>query len=359
MEFIGKSLISIDWLSIYVSTVGIHKPSVGSIRAMDYGTQVYKFTEYYQIDGKDIAVLTYQPRSSKLVQDTGIIKILNEYLYTEDIYTLCQNIMQDWGLVPLSVSRLDVCADFHRFQDYPDMNCFFEDFLTTKIWHMGKCKYKVIGEKARKLQDDQFVIQGVQSSRHTYQYLRFGGNTSDVSAYLYNKTKEFEEVKTKNYIVSMWEKNGLDTTKTVWRLEFSLKGNAVKIIDEVTGEVYFDKLKIIKDLNLVHRLYVTLYQRYWDFRINDGQVRKDRMKRCNLLRLNDMPFRLSKFYLASDSTIGDKRLISQMERVYQELRHADTGKAAIVNWAKHNLIEWKKLEVWATCKGYMQGDWPQ
>lgn len=353
MEYIGKSLISVDWLSIYVSTLGKKTPNIGSIRAMDYGTQVYQFTEYYQINEKDVAVLTYAPRSSALVHDTGIIKVLNEYLYTEDIYTLVNNILEDWGLVALSVSRLDICADFHRFVDYAVMDDFFEDFLSCKIWRIGKGKFKVIGKERRRLQDDTFAVQGVQSARHSFQYIRFGGNTSDISAYLYNKSLEFKEVKEKNYIKEMWRQNGLDDDKDVWRLEFSLKGNAVKIIDEVTGEVYFDKLEIVKDDNLIRRLYATLYGRYFDFRVNDGQQRKDRMKKCNLLKLNDMPFKLSKFVLSPDTTIGDKRLITSMERVYNELRHANEEYAAIINWAKHDIIRYKNLEMWAQKKGYM------
>lgn len=351
MQYIGKSLISVDWLSVYVSTIGKREPAVGSLRVMDYGTQVYQFTEYYQVDGKDVAVLTYAPRSAALVKDTGIIKILNEYLYTEDIYTLVNNILADWGLVALSVSRLDVCADFHRFVDYPEMDKFFDDFLTCSIWRIGKGKFKVIGKERRRLQDDTFSVQGVQSAKHSFQYLRFGGNTSDISAYLYNKSLEFKEVKEKNYIKTMWRKNQVDENTDVWRLEFSMKGNAVKIIDEVTGEVYFDKLAIIKEPALIRRLYATLYSRYFDFRVNDGQVRKDRMKKCNLLKLNDMPFKLSKFVLSPNATIGDKRLLSSMERVYNELRHANEEQAAILHWATSIVANYKDLSVWAMKKG--------
>lgn len=351
MQYIGKSLISVDWLSVYVSTIGKREPVVGSLRVMDYGTQVYQFTEYYQVDGKDVAVLTYAPRSAALVKDTGIIKILNEYLYTEDIYTLINNILADWGLVALSVSRLDICADFHQFVDFPCMDEFFEAFLSCKIWHIGKSKFKVIGKEKRRLQDDNFVVQGVQSARHSFQYLRFGGNTSDVSAYLYNKSKEFEEVKEKNYIKAMWRQNNMDMDKDVWRLEFSLKGNAIKILDEVTGEVFFDKLQIIKEPLLIHRLYATLYHRYWCFRYNDGQVRKDRMGNCRLLILNDMPLTLKKFVLSPNATIGDKRMLSSMEKVYNELRHANEEQAAILHWATSIVANYKDLSVWAMKKG--------
>jgi len=351
MQYIGKSLISVDWLSVYVSCVGKRAPLRGTVRVLDYGTQVYQFTEYYQLNDKDVACLTWQPRSNALVKDTGVIKLLNEYLYTTNIYDTITAIFEDWGLVPLSVSRLDICADFHRFVDYPDMDDFFDDFLTCAIWRIGKGKFKVIGKERRRLQDDTFSVQGVQSAKHSFQYLRFGGNTSDVAAYLYNKSLEFREVKEKNYIKEMWRVNDMDMDTDVWRLEFSLKGNAIKIIDEATGEVYFDKLQIIKEPILLHRLYVTLYRRYWDFRINDGQVRKDRMKSCKLLQLNDMPLKLSKFVLSPNATIGDKRLLSSMERVYNELRHANEEDAAIVHWAISNIAYFKNLSVWAAKKG--------
>ena len=352
MQYIGQSLISVDWLSIYVSTVAKRQPKHGSVRVMEYGTQVYQFTEYYQRDGKDVAILTYAPRSSALVKDTGIIKVLNEFLYTRNIYELVMSICEDWGLTPLSVSRLDICADFNRFVAYEDMNAFFEDFLSCRIWHIGKCKYKVIGKEARRLQDDTFAVQGVQSSRHSFQYLRFGGNTSDVSAYLYNKSLEFKEVKQKNYISEMWAKNGLDEQSDVWRLEFSLKGNAIKILDDVTGEAFFDKLLIVKEPLLIRRLFAALYNRYWDFRVNDGQVRKDRMKRCNLLKINDIPFKLEKFVMCPNATIGDKRLLSSMERVYSEIRHASEEDAAIIHWASSLIAKHKKLTIYAQRKGF-------
>lgn len=351
MKYIGKSLISVDWLSIYVSCVGKHAPSRGTVRVLDYGTQVYQFTEFYQLNEKDVACLTWQPRSCALVKDTGVIKLLNEYLYTTNIYDTITAMLEDWGLIPLSVSRLDICADFHRFFDYPDMDDFFKSFLNCEIWRIGKGKFKVIGKERRKLQDDTFAVQGVQSAAHAYQYLRFGGNTSDIAAYLYNKSLEFREVKEKNYIKEMWRRNDMDIDTDVWRLEFSLKGNAIKIIDDVTGEIYFDKLKIIKDPILLHRLYTTLYHRYWDFRINDGQVRKDRMKKCKLLQLNDMPLKLSKFVMSPNATIGDKRLLASMERVYNELRHANEEDAAVVHWAISNIAYFKNLSVWAAKKG--------
>lgn len=350
MKYIGKSLISVDWLSIYVSCLGKKTPQVGAVRAMDYGTQVYQFTEYYQLNGVDVACLTWQPRSAALKGDTGIIKILNEYLYIDNLYEFTMGILEDWGLLPLSVSRLDICADFNRFWDYSDMNEFFHDFLNCKIWKIGKAKYKVIGKERRKLQDDSFSMHGLQAAKHSFQYLRFGGNTSDVAAYLYNKTLEFKEVKQKNYILQMWEANNMDTDCDVWRLEFSIKGNALKIIDETTGDQTLDKLLIIKEEKLLHRLFAGLFKKYWDFRVNDGQVRKDRMKHCNLLKLNDMPLKIKRIYQAPQTTIGDKRLVASMERVYNELRQAGREDYAIVHWAIDRVVDYKRLRGWHDIK---------
>ena len=120
---------------------------------------------------------------------------------------------------------------------------------------------------------DFFKMIGLQSSRHTYQYLRFGSKVSKVSAYLYNKTQEFRDVKRKNYIAEAWAANDIDEAAEVWRLEFSLKGDGIKFVNQKTGEWQTKNLEMVLDPTQRTQLYNALYLKYWDFRVNDGQVR--------------------------------------------------------------------------------------
>lgn len=53
------------------------------------------------------------------------------------------------------------------------------------------------------------------------------GLGGDISARLYNKTIEIEK-SCKDYLKAVWEKNGWDKTRDVWRLEFQLKRIVLK-----------------------------------------------------------------------------------------------------------------------------------
>lgn len=346
MEYNGKCLISVDWLSIYVSTAGKRQPKNGAVEVLEYGTQVYKYTENYMKNGNIVAILTHSPRSSALKADTGIIKFHNSVLYTANLYNIVTDVLQDWGLLPLSVSRLDICADFHTFNGYTKMQAFFSDFLNTKIWKIGKAKYKIIGTKEYAQDKELFAMQGVQAAKHSFQYLRFGGNTSDVAAYLYNKSQEFRDVKCKNYICDMWERNRLNQNTDVWRLEFSLKGNAIKFVNQRDGVIVEDKLQFLKCGIELQRIFATLYKKYWDFRVNDGQVRKDRMQRLNLLSVRDTPYKAVKYSLCDTSGIADKRLITSMERVYNELRNKNMEQESLLKYAINYLVDAKCLNAW-------------
>ena len=53
--------------------------------------------------------------------------------------------------------------------------------------------------------------------------MKFGSPTSNISYYLYNKSKELREVKNKPWIIDTWALNNLNNDKDIWRLEFSIK----------------------------------------------------------------------------------------------------------------------------------------
>ena len=161
---------------------------------------------------------------------------------------------------------------------------------------------------------------GKQSAKHNFQYLRFGSNLSDVSAYLYNKTQEFIDVKRKNYIEENWKQHGIDPSKTVWRLEFSLKGNGIKFLDQTSGEIKQKSLDMV--LNRVWRehLFNACFTKYWIFRYNNGQVRKDRMIPVNMLDVDSSIFWPIAIDCSDETTRENKRMITALEKTYDEIR---------------------------------------
>lgn len=328
-------VISIDWLSLYVDTSQIRFPNSYGLERAEYGTSVYEDVITYTMNGEELAVLAYNPRSSALKKGTGVLKIINAILYLPNLDRIIERLLNETNIQYISVSRCDLCADFHGFNDYPNVQNFIADFLTTKIWKIGQAKYKIMGE---------------QGSKHNYQYLRFGSNTSDIAAYLYNKSQEFRDVKRKNYIAENWYANGLDESQDVWRLEFSLKGNGLKFLNIESGEYETKSLNMILDKELRLQLYNSLFLKYFNFRFNDGQIRKDRMKRCNLLDIYDSIFEPRAIDMANETTKEHKRMISAMERTYDELRAKAQTRNMEVEAVIEKLTSFTNLRKWRADK---------
>ena len=354
-------LISIDWLSISVDCSNFAVNTNYSCVREPYGTSI--FSEMYTIsmDGMEIAILTKTPRMKHMDKHLGLIKILNPILYLPNLDRIVYNLLFDFRLQVKGISRLDLCADFNGFNDYPDPQNFIRDFLAVKIWKIGQAKYKVAGKVAKaktlphykrkgKQRDveevESFKVIGKQSARHNYQYLRFGSNLSDVSAYLYNKTQEFIDVKRKNYIVEQWNANGIDSTQTVWRLEFSLKGNGIKFVDTTSGEFIQKSLDMCLDPYLREHLYNACFLKYWIFRYNDGQVRKDRMKACNLLDIESSIYIPRVIQCSNETTRENKRMITAMEKTYDEIRIKHQVRDLEIESAIQKVTEFTRLQGW-------------
>lgn len=339
-------LVSIDWLSIYCdcSVMVQHKDYI--FDKEPYGTSVYAdmYTIYQY--GEEIAILTCNPRSSALKKGSGVLKILNPILYQQFLAEQVYNLLYKCQIQFLNISRLDLCADFNHFNSYPDMQDFFQDFLTLKIWKIGAAKYKVCADKAEMIDNQYFKLIGLQSSRHSYQYLRFGSKVSKVSAYLYNKTQEFRDVKRKNYIAEAWAANDIDERKEVWRLEFSLKGDGIKFLNQETKMWQSKNLEMVLDPIQRTQLYNALYIKYWDFRINDGQQRKDRMKHCDLLPIESSILR-PVVITGSDVTDREqKRMISAIERTYDEVRWKRQTRNETIEASIMELVNFTGLSDW-------------
>lgn len=313
-------LVSIDWLSIYCDCSKMVQGGDFVFEREPYGTSVYAEMYTISLYQKEVAILTCNPRSSALKAGTGILKILNPILYSQALSSVIYSLLHDCNIEFLNISRLDLCADFNHFDAYPNMQDFFQDFLTLKLLKIGAAKYKVCADAMTNQKHEYFKMIGLQSSQHTYQYLRFGSKVSKVSAYLYNKTQEFRDVKRKNYIAEAWAANDIDEATEVWRLEFSLKGDGIKFVNTETGEWQVKNLEMVLDPIQRTQLYNALYLKYWAFRVNDGQVRKDRMKTARLLPIECSILQPVVIETSDVTDREQKRMISAVERTYDEVR---------------------------------------
>lgn len=339
-------LVSIDWLSIYVDCSAMAPCEIFAFDKEPYGTSVYQDMYTIYAYGEEVAVLTCNPRSGALKKGTGVLKILNPILYTPELAEITYSLLHRCNIIPINISRLDLCADFNHFEGYPDMQNFFQDFLNIHLWKIGACKYKVCAKKAPEFDCDYFKLIGLQSSRHAYQYLRFGSKVSKVSAYLYNKTQEFRDVKRKNYIAEAWAANDINEQNEVWRLEFSLKGDGIKFLNQETKMWQSKNLEMVFDPIQRTQLYNALYLKYWDFRVNDGQVRKDRMKHARLLPIESSILKPVVISGSDVTSREEKRMISAIERTYDEVRLKRQTRNEAIEESIQELVAFTGLRKW-------------
>ncbi len=278
-------------------------------RDLPYGTRHYrKVTEYY-FNNERIATLCHQPVSSILKNGTGLLKFDNQIFYKKGYKSFITSILKHYKWEVINISRMDICADFQYFSNNLRPDNLIRKFVKNEIWKIGQAKYQLIGE---------------QGSRHNYEYLKFGSNKSEVSVYLYNKSEEMRIVKMKNYIANGWAEAGYIEEVDTWRLEISLKSNNIKYLNKHTGEIEKCTWDNLLDTSYLVELYNCLINKYLEFRINDGQVRKDRMKRLKLFDNETSRYCVHLENRHNQTVKSDKIFVNKMEQVYSELRENES-----------------------------------
>ena len=124
----------------------------------------------------------------------------------------------------------------------------------------------------------------------------------------------------KSYIIDTWRSSGLDVDAGVWRLEFSIKSAAIKLLDKTNGELSDISLENIRDKNFLERLFMALYEKYFQFRENTGKTNVSREKKIILFK-NDF-LDVERYFIRGlgDATRADKIFIKKMEASNCELR---------------------------------------
>ncbi len=298
-------LLNIDWLQLNCRGV-ISKTTGYQIKQMEYSTRQFKIIQEIYINNKLFCTCVSCPFSSVLASDMVLLKVANEHLYSPTLFSDLDKLIRDFYLRVKGLSRLDLCCDFTEFYNHRSVSKFLNQFMKNEVKKMGKATYK---------------IQGMQKRRHVIDYLRFGTNNSDVSVYLYNKTKELNEVKMKPYICDCWRASGLDVEKTVWRLEFSIKSSRIKLVDEDTGVIHSIDYHSIKEAHFKELIFSALLKSYFSFRTNSGCRNVSREKNIKLFEDKYLTTRRYRFSGLGDATRADKIFVKKMEETNCQLRN--------------------------------------
>jgi len=220
--------------------------------------------------------------------------------------------LRDWALLQqvvrfheIKINRVDLAADFNTFKNGLTAKKLINNFLTCDFIKTGRGKFYVIGEQKKYIDA---------------QYLRFGKGDSDVSAYLYNKSKELDQVKDKPYIRATWAGAGLDVSKDVWRLEFSLKSQALKLYQTNTGESMDVTSELITNRKFLLDLYLSMQSKYFSFQLKENQKNKSRWKRVALFGDEFEVYDIVRCPDESDSSRKNKIFLKTLALLDKEMR---------------------------------------
>ena len=325
------NLLSLDWLSLYVRCPQLGKHTSFTIKRMPYGTRQYRYIDEYFYNSNRIATLCHAPLSPILTSGTGILKFDNHIFYTSGGLQFINYILNEFDYELLSISRLDICSDFQYFDNGWTPNLLIHSFLKNDLWKIGQNNYN---------------DRGKQDNNHKHSYLRFGSNTSDVAIYLYNKSLEMREVKQKNYIVDKWKKCNYLEDKDIWRLEVSIKGSNLKVIDTESGEQRNIQLSDLQDFDNLTQLYNSLIDKYFEFRINDGQQRKDRMERLPLFSGSYDKYCIYIPNKHNVTTRADRIFVKKAEETFKELRERGKLSDEVTADMLLKVLELTNLDDW-------------
>lgn len=313
-EFLHPPLskcLSVDWLQLDMRGLLQNSALYQKVTKEFHTRHFQQITEIFK-GAFRIATVAHTPLSEILPPELNLVKMENRELYYNQPVTRLLQCGESFSLSYKSVSRLDLCIDFHEFNNKLSPVQFIRNFLNNKY---------------RKVGANQFTCIGQQLNTMEYSYIRFSKKTSNISVYLYNKSKEMREVKKKNYIVSKWKKSGLDISRDIWRLEFSIHNAKFDFFDKITGVLEPFTLPMLDRPEYLDLCIATLLNKYFCFYLNTN-TRKENCKTRLELFDTDYTHLDIKFRDESKSTNrSDIIFLNSLRGLNNELRSINRGEA--------------------------------
>lgn len=298
-----KYTISVDYLKLYLLGGKFEDRDNIYFKRNQYSSRHYRFIETVYFFDQVIGTLEHTPFSSVLKSESSLLKIENRFLYSTELNYLLQSFFKTTGARFQNISRLDIAIDSNEFLNQYHPQQLITDYLQGKVERNGR---------------GVFTVMGAEKNVKDYTYLRFGSRSSDVTVILYNKSLEMREVKHKDYIYQKWLQSGLDVSRDVWRLEFSLKSKAKYFVNTSSGEIQTLTLDCIFDNVFLKELAMGLSKRYFRFVDPTTATRKSRMKDITLLDTSGAVMDKINIKNNTDVTRREKILLKNMFRLSQK-----------------------------------------
>ena len=291
--------INLDWLEIFAEEP-IDEPHDAlyfrnkgyKVKERVYGTPQYR--QMFTIISDDVELFEIRRDPYSIKSQGGIfqpnachIRLCNRTCYEESPIDHLRAFMVAHDYTYKSISRIDIALDFNKFDNGEDPANFITRYMRGKVAKVNQCRVSAHGT-------DEWA-------RRVFNSLKWGSPSSPVTTKLYNKTLELKQGEDKPYIRQAWEDAGLDPTKDVWRVEFSLSAQMQTLQSLKNGEMFKKSIVHYDSRDRLLKQFFILYHKYFDFRLlkvnrkDNGKlvyVRKYLCPRIDLLKYdNDFPFK--------------------------------------------------------------------
>lgn len=260
-----KYCISVDWLQVccYSNNLAylLNNDYYNKVDSLPYWLELQpletrNFARFIRVhtkvgnDWRYCADILAVPRSSMLNSNIVLVKIHNRFLYSQIYIKLLYDICATFKLSIKGLTRLDLCYDCNSFHGGLKPHKFIKEFVTAGfdspryIYKVGAKQFRVYGGKS-------------VSSSTKFSGIEFGSGKSSKRCYIYDKTRELQEVKDKPWIRQYWHKNGLisDEKTHVYRAEISIKCDGMDLLNMSTGELFKLSPEYLRSQPAIEKLF--------------------------------------------------------------------------------------------------------
>lgn len=232
------------------------------------------------------AEMLFHPRTSVLPACAAQLRVLNQHLYTENWLDRLRYILKSAHIECVSLSRIDLAVDFNRLYKGLSPKTLLTSFIKGKFLKIGISKgFLHFDDWGYKVANGASSLKGISFAKTPNITGCTWGSKGYVQTQIYNKSKELREVKYKPWIVSTWEKNGLNVNEDVWRAEIRIQkqGRELEIaetLDEISG--YQLSLFEISNPNRIYETFYAYAKKYLRFVKRDYHVKRTQMEDVRL-----------------------------------------------------------------------------
>lgn len=239
-----RQALFIDWMTLYgiamepIVLEGVYRQQ-GDVKTSMWFSDVRRVECF--IDGRwqPFAVLCQHPTTPQMATAMVSIKIANHILYRPDYYDLIIQMLIDWHVGSVHISRLDVAADFLELACGWGGEVLASKLASGRCVRKGSRKVKIFARSPYHISNDgkmQKKSGGIES-------ITFGTHASVCQFQLYNKTEELRQASMggycpKEYIRDCWKQAGVwSPERDTWRIELRLTSKAHSLVNTQTGQM--------------------------------------------------------------------------------------------------------------------------